>query len=283
MTKRALVLGGGAAKGAFQAGVIYRLAQEHSWDIVSGVSVGAINGACIAMYDSKNVKIAVDRLVEYWKYNLNNDKVFKKWIPIEWLNYPIAYFKNGLYNFTPLKNFLTSRIDINALKTSDVDYIIGATSFNDGTFKQATKTNAKIIDWILASASFPMAFPPVTIDGKQYIDGALRNSVPIREAIRAGATEIDVVITDPLGFHKKENKKPNNILDIFLRTSEIISDESYVYELQKICAQYNVKITVYSPKEYLTNEPLDFSQKEILKLLEIGLQEVDVWEYPSKS
>lgn len=277
MTKRALVLGGGAAKGAFQAGVIYRLAEQHSWSIVTGVSVGAINGACIAMHNEADLPIAVAKLVGYWKYNLNNGQVFKKWAPLDWMNYPIAYFKNGLYDFGPLKSFLSSRIDTKMLSSSDVDYIIGATSFNDGTFKQATKATANIIDWIMASASFPMAFPPVTIDGKQYIDGALRNSVPIREAIKAGATEIDVVITDPLGFHKKENKKPDNILDIFLRTAEIISDESYVYELQKICSQHNVKITVYSPKEHLTNDPLDFSQDKVVKLLEIGLMEVDVW------
>lgn len=270
--EKALVLGGGGSKGSFQAGVIYNLAQNTSWDIIYGVSVGAINGACIAMYDKKDVKLAAEKLLNHWKIDIRDNNVYKKWVPITALNYIIAFFKNGLYNTKPLKLFLEKNLILENLKNSDVEYLVGITSFTNGSYKVINKHVEQIIDWILASSSFPLAFPPVKLDNEYYVDGALRNCVPIKDALESGAKHIDVIINDPFGGHVKTNKKPDNVLDVVLRTAEILSDEVFMADLRESCYRYNATIKIYSPESYLTNNPLDFSSKNINSMLEKGLK-----------
>lgn len=270
--KRALVLGGGGAKGAFQAGVIYNLAQKTSWDTVFGVSAGAINGAAIAMYNKDDVIQAVEKLLTHWKEDISESNVYKKWFCIEAINYAIAYWKNGLYNTDPLKKFLYKNLDEKLIKSSDVDYFLGTTSFTTGAYKLVNKREESLIEWILASASFPMAFPPIKIEGEFFIDGAIRNCVPIKDALATGAKHIDVIINDPFGGHVKTNKKPDNVLDVFVRTAEILSDEVFISDLRECCEHYNATIAIYSPEHYLTDNPLDFSYKKVNEMLEKGLK-----------
>lgn len=270
--KTALVLGGGGAKGSFQAGVIYNLAKKTSWDSVFGVSAGAINGAALAMHNKGDIATAAENLLNYWKKDISDKKVYKKWFPVDAVNYAIAYWKNGLYNSGPLLKFLETNLDEELIKQSDVDYFLGVTSFNTGAYKIINKSEKDIIKWVLASASFPMAFPPVKLSGDYYIDGATRNCVPIKDALATGAKHIDVIITDPFGGHIKTNKKPDNVLDVFVRTAEILSDEVFVSDLKECCEKYEATISIYAPETYLTNNPLDFSRESIDKMIEIGLK-----------
>ena len=81
---KALILSGGGAHGAFQVGVIKRLAElGHQWDLVAGVSVGAINAMQMAMYAPKDHLQAARELEQFW-YNIRgNDTIYRNWtIPI---------------------------------------------------------------------------------------------------------------------------------------------------------------------------------------------------------
>lgn len=70
-TKIGLVLSGGGAKGAYQAGVLKALAElDVAVDVVSGASIGALNGAMVAC--SPNLKEAAVRLTELWN-NMGDD------------------------------------------------------------------------------------------------------------------------------------------------------------------------------------------------------------------
>ena len=54
--KRVLILGGGGVKGAYQVGVIKKLAEQGiKWDLILGVSVGAITGSYLAMFNQNNI------------------------------------------------------------------------------------------------------------------------------------------------------------------------------------------------------------------------------------
>ena len=74
---RALALSSGASKGAFQAGAISGLISDggvdnFQWDVVSGVSVGAINAAAMALYGADDTKKMSTDMV-YWWQNLKNE------------------------------------------------------------------------------------------------------------------------------------------------------------------------------------------------------------------
>jgi len=270
--KKALVLGGGGAKGAFQAGVIYNLSKKTSWNSIFGVSAGAINGAALAMYNQDNVGFAANKLLNHWKEDIRDNKVYKKWVFINSLNYIIAFWKNGLYNTKPLKVFLEKNLSAESIKGSDVDYFLGVTSFTKGSYKLVDKHTENLIEWILASASFPMAFPPIKIQDEYFVDGAVRNCVPIKDALSTGAKHIDIIINDPFGGHVKTNKRPDNVLDMFVRTAEILSDEVFIADLRACCEQFDATIAIYSPEQYLTDNPLDFSSDAINKMINKGLE-----------
>ena len=81
---RALVLSGGGAKGAFEAGAIYHLVYQRGCDFgdIAGVSVGALNGSYLAQASEDgdslaNLKLAADGLVEFWKGITGPDEVLK--------------------------------------------------------------------------------------------------------------------------------------------------------------------------------------------------------------
>lgn len=69
---RALVMSGGANKGAYEAGVIHGLShllpgEEAFYDVVSGVSAGALNAAAIAMWAPETAKAMSEWLVGFWR------------------------------------------------------------------------------------------------------------------------------------------------------------------------------------------------------------------------
>ena len=80
---RALVMSGGANKGAYEAGVIYGLAHELNpedvaYDVLSGVSAGALNAGALSVWDKMDTVKSSEWLVDIWM-SLTNDQVYKNW------------------------------------------------------------------------------------------------------------------------------------------------------------------------------------------------------------
>jgi predicted acylesterase/phospholipase RssA len=103
----ALALNGGGSKGAYQAGVIWGFAhygdpEQFQWDVVSGISAGAINTGALSIFDKSNVVEMADFVADQWK-NLTTKKVWNFWP---------GGIKEGLttapslVDSTPLKTFL---------------------------------------------------------------------------------------------------------------------------------------------------------------------------------
>lgn len=75
---RALALRGGGTKGAYEAGFLkamlnYEDPIEYSYDVVSGVSVGSMNGAMYSVYDYGEEKEAIEKMLEIWTTLLPQD------------------------------------------------------------------------------------------------------------------------------------------------------------------------------------------------------------------
>lgn len=74
----------GAAKGAYQAGVIAQLvtgsdSDLFQWDVITGVSAGAINGAAVASFDKEEQSELADFLGNFWQHKINNSQVKHPW------------------------------------------------------------------------------------------------------------------------------------------------------------------------------------------------------------
>jgi len=80
---RALVMSGGANKGAYEAGVVNGLSHllngtDANYDVVTGVSAGALNSAAMAMWAPNQAKAMSEWLVNFWK-TIRGPQVFQEW------------------------------------------------------------------------------------------------------------------------------------------------------------------------------------------------------------
>src|SRR5689334_22003390 len=110
MTKVALVLGGGGAKGAFQCGAekYAREVKGYKWDVIAGVSVGALNGAMLSMGK-------YERLYEIWN-TISNDRVYTGGLTPGSIA-RVALGAKSFYDNTPLWDLIQQEIDPSLVKT----------------------------------------------------------------------------------------------------------------------------------------------------------------------
>ena len=283
---RALVLSGGGSKGAFQVGKIKKLTEEgHRWNLVTGVSVGALNAAFLGKYNIDHQDTAAKELERLWLERVSkNSSVYEGWLP-GILTYIPAVYRGSVWSTRPLRALLQDSFASGQLITTDTRVIIGVTSVTTGEYKTVNKFNASFIDYVLASASFPIAFPAVEIDGELWTDGGVRTVVPILDAIKAGATDIDVVMTSPVSPVIRRlavassridhsTTRPLKIIPMALRVTDILLDEVFSADLEKVQASYpNVTIRIHAPEFASKKNSLDFDANNIRTLLLEGYQQ----------
>lgn len=230
--KRALVMSGGGGKGAYQFGVWRALRKLNiDFDIVTGTSIGALNGALMVQDD-------FFPLWHFWKkvdfdmafgYKINNDIDSKYGKKEVFEMYKKGIIKDKGMSTEKMHKLANRFISEKRIRNSNIDY--GIVTFNLSDFKAVTLTKkdipeGKMIDYIIASASCFPAFQMKDIDGKKYIDGGYYDNMPINLAISMGADEIIAVNLRSFGLNKKikgKNKNvkityisPNNSLGSFL-------------------------------------------------------------------
>lgn len=203
-----LVLQGGGALGAYQAGVFEALHDaEIKLDWVAGISIGAINSALIA---GNSPERRVSRLKEFWQV------VSSAWPTLRWFNDgparsrlheasaalvmlfgvpgfftprvpPAPFHPAGTlgaisyYDTTPLTGTLERLIDFDLLNSGPVRLSIGAVNVQTGNFTYFDSTHQRLdVRHIAASGALPPGFAPVEIDGEHYWDGGLVSNTPLQ-------------------------------------------------------------------------------------------------------
>lgn len=211
--KTAIVLSGGGAKGSYQLGVWKALRQMHiKYDIVTGTSIGAING--ILMCEKSYFKAK-----RIW-YKLNLEYLFNE-LPKSNKDIDILklfgsnFIKNGGMDIKKIESILESSINKRKFYNSKIDF--GLITYNFTTKKPLILSKNKIprdklIDYLMASATCFPAFKMKEIDGDKYIDGGYYDNLPIELAIKLGAEFLIIVDLGAPGFKKKVNKKINSII-----------------------------------------------------------------------
>jgi NTE family protein len=226
----ALVLGGGAAHGAYEVGVLRYLHEAlprelgiaPRLDILSGTSAGAINTCALAAYAHDPAQ-GVRRLVELWQSLDLSEFVRVDRRALTRLVRSLARGRapdaasaaHAFLSAAPLRRLLErhlpfERIEDN-LRAHHLDAAtVTATHVATGTCEVFVAARAGFEPWahepglrarpvaldlrhVLASAAVPLVFPAVAIDGALYCDGGLRQLVPLAPACRMGADALLVV------------------------------------------------------------------------------------------
>ena len=203
--KLALVLAGGGARGAYEVGVWQAMSElGMEIDIVTGSSVGSINGAMVCQGD-------LELSLKMWK-EMETHKVFDVHEGFQNFDYAKEIILNKGAGSTRLNELLDKYVDEEKIRASSIDY--GLTTVELKTLKQhflfrEDIKEGQLVDYILASSS---AFPVIhahEIDGVEYIDGGYADVMPIDMAIKKGATKVIAVRLHGLGFEKKPTNAEN--------------------------------------------------------------------------
>ena len=211
-----LVLGGGGAHGAYQIGVWKALKEKDlAFEIITGTSVGALNGVLILQNDLDQAislwkKLTTSQVMEFPKKTEEND-LRKRFIQ-ETRQMARSAIVEGGTSIAPLENLLRRMLEPQKiLATSKPRLFTVATRLPDFTevVTPIQQLSAEeIADWILASAAFYPAMAYRKISGSKYIDGGYRNNLPVDVAIQHGATECFVVDINGPGITKKITPPP---------------------------------------------------------------------------
>src|SRR5262245_25263360 len=188
-TPTTLVLSGGGAKGAYEAGVA-ALFVEHGLPLrlVAGSSAGALNAAMIA--DGR-----MDRLEALWRgltrdqvYSLRARVLFGGLLP-GWLTLLVLDRAGSLFDPAPLRELIDATLDLERIRASPVGLLVVTTDLarrEQRLFNNQTVTR----EALMAAVAVPGAFPAVDIDGTLLVDGGLTGRAPVLEAL-AAAPEVE--------------------------------------------------------------------------------------------
>ena len=277
---RALILSGGGVRSAHQLGVLKYLIKEQkkSWDIIAGISAGALSGSYLSQYKPHEQIKAIDNLENLWRSIEGNHSVYKSWFPKlipSFLGYFASLWLNGLFNTSPLRKLIKNNFSQRKLINSGNKLFIGAVSAQTGKYHFARETDDNLLDWIMASSAFPVVFPPVEINDDIWIDGGIRKNIDILTQILVyQPKEVDIIITTPInGKIMTPSKNRGGALGIAVRAIQISNEESIPTHFIESCIEKGIKVNIYAPKENLGIDILNFSPILIDRFIKKGYDE----------
>jgi len=246
--KTVLVLQGGGALGAYQAGAFEALCQSGQmprW--VAGISIGAVNSAIIAGNPPER---RVERLRAFWELvssrllawpvtrDDNSRRIFNETsatlaalggvpgffgprLP------PAVFMPQGtpeaisVYDTKPLKATLLELVDFDLLNSGAVRLSVGAVQVLSGNMKYFDTAKQFVgPEHIMASGALPPGFPPIEIDGEPYWDGGLVSNTPLEYVLERSGPRQDMCIFQ-IDLFSAKGCMPETLFDIGQREKEI--------------------------------------------------------------
>lgn len=271
---RILALSGGGAHGSFEVGVLKKLSQiGYNWDIITGVSAGAINTGLLGMYSINDLSLAINDLVQLW-FNMTPNKVYS-------VNFnPI--WDGSLYDNSPLNNTIYNII--NSFKShTKRPIMISTTNMNTGQSHIFTNKHMNsainIVDIIMSSSSIPVFFPPRFMNNSYYIDGGVYSNELIDSAVDhcinvvgSSNISIDVILcSQPLTNITNSEIKSDTIFGIMGRSYDIMLNALFNHELYKHCNNKSYPMYIYKPILPFKGGIMDFNRDDIKYNYYIGV------------
>jgi NTE family protein len=246
--KTVLVLQGGGALGAYQAGAYEALAETGempTW--VAGVSIGAINSAIIAGNPPER---RVEKLRAFWngvsswlpaKPLANDDNsrrafnetsaalaaltgvpgFFSPRVPPAVLSPQGTRAAISIYDTAPLKDTLCQLIDFDLLNSGSVRLSVGAVNVRTGNHQYFDTDQQRIgPDHIMASGALPPGFPPIEIDGEPFWDGGLVSNTPLQQVLEHSGPRQNMCIFQ-IDLFSARGCMPDNLFEVPQREKEI--------------------------------------------------------------
>lgn len=245
-----LILQGGGALGAFEAGVVRALEQRNLRpDVIAGVSIGAFNGAIVASHPGH----AADALDAFW-HDLAvrtpdfPDEAARRLIASSlamalgvpgfflprWLLPPFGLLGAAtwtlLYDTAPVRELLGRYVDFRTMRSSPTRLLVSAVDVESADLKIFdSHVDTLTVDHLIASGSLPPALPWTTVEGRHFWDGGLVSNSPLDQVIeRCGLAGKCIFIVD---LFSSARALPRNLMEVALRRDEI----AYAERVRRTC------------------------------------------------
>lgn len=243
--KTALILSGGGARAAYQAGVLQAISElvpnptHNPFPIICGTSAGAINAATLACR-ADNFRAAVADLVEVWR-QMHVSHVYRadplgiaatgaRWLSALALGWLIRRSPHSLLDNDPLRQLLTHSLDFHgidrAIAAGSLHAVsISASGYSSGHSVSFFQAQAGVEPWnrsqrfgarsrlgvehLMASSAIPFIFPAIKLNREWFGDGSMRQLAPISPAIHLGAEKILVIGAGRMRENQERTKGEN--------------------------------------------------------------------------
>ena len=284
-----LVLQGGGALGAFQAGVYHALHDagiEPDW--VIGTSIGAINASIIVGNKPDNRLAA---LQEFWQRIAHQSssgawpqftQALANWTTITaglpgffapnsfaflGAHIPLGAEHAGYYSTAPLEKTLTELVDFSLIKRNKPRLTVGAAHVETSQMRYFDSRTTEIgVKHVLASGALPPAFPAVHIDGEYYWDGGILSNTPA-EAIfddnpRRNSLVFAVHMWNPVG------PAPQTIWEVLHRQKDIQYSSRVATHIARQAQIHRLRHVIKELAHYIPEEVRN--REEVRNLMSYG-------------
>jgi len=283
---RALVISGGGSKGAFAGGVAQFLIEEmdRDYDLFLGTSTGSLLIPHLALNKSQKIKEVYTSVNQNSIFSnrpfLIKQKHGHDQISINHLNV-IRNFISGKKTFGESENLkklildTVTREDFEELKASKKEIVVTVSniSLNEVEYKSIHDYGYEdFCEWIWISCNYVPFMSLAQKNGCEYADGGFGSMVPIEEAIKRGATEIDAIIlqTEVTYFNRLPSK---NVFSLITNLFSFMLDriENQNIRIGKFAAaNKDVIINFYYTPTVLTTNSLIFDKVKMERWWESG-------------
>ena len=277
-----LVLQGGGALGAYQAGVYQALHDagiEPDW--VIGTSIGAVNGAIIA---GNPPETRLARLDAFWSRVAAAGGVTAGWLPAfdEWwrrtsiflqgipaffapspsawwaLNAPLGREHAAFYTTQPLRETLRTLVDFDYLNTGSVRLTVGAVQVEQARMSYFTNRDGPLsVEHVMASAAFPPGFPSVQLDGEPYWDGGIYSNTPLEAVLDDRPRRSSVIFAVQLW--PSHGREPESIVQALVRQRDIQYSSRSQSHLERQRQIHRLRHVIRELEQYIA-EPMRETQ-----------------------
>lgn len=298
----ALVLQGGGALGAYQAGAyeeISNTAYQPDWLV--GVSIGAINAALIAGNPPHR---RVERLLDFWHLVSSGMLLLADAMAITpWLKssvdmteprsafnqfsawqaallgipgfyqprLPSPMFQPdgtpgalSVYDTTPLRKTLERLIDFDLINSKQVRLCLGAVNVRTGNSHYFDNFDTVIgPEHVMASGALPPAFAPVVIDDEAYWDGGILSNTPLQHLLEVRKKSASMMIFQVDLFNAR-GTIPVNFEDVLKRQKDILYSSRSRYTSSMVAENLNTRKAISDLLAKLPKELLDDPEVEHL-------------------
>lgn len=241
-----LVLQGGGALGAYQAGAYQALSEGgYTMNWVAGISIGSINAAIIAgnpperraerlrtfwerITASLNLPVPDGDLPRRWFNACNAWAVtmfgvpgfFKPRVPSPFLQFSGASGATSFYDTDPLRETLEDLVDFELINAGHTRLSLGAVNIETGNFTYFDNEHQRIgPEHVMASGALPPGFPPAEIDGAFYWDGGVVSNAPLSHVLQQSKDK-DLLIFQ-VDLWSARGVMPRSLVEVQDRQKEI--------------------------------------------------------------